>query len=439
VPVQRKRRLELIAASVLALAGAALAAYLLIGSRAGTDQAPSPAPAIVIREQQELTTGDLGFPSFATKNTTRVAGPDPAADAAGVALAVFPSTGGVKGPTAVSLVADDDWAGGIAVSSLTAPPIGAPVLVSGADDVPSFTVDALRGLSPAGSDRTAGKQAFDVGSASVPLGLEAQRVPGASAAAVGASVDRLRQRLTGADPKHFVVVSSEKPQFAMPAAGWAARSGDPVLFASRGEVPKPTLAALRRHPDAPVYILGPPSVISDEALAAVRKISTSVERIAADDPIQNAVAFARFAGGDFGWDINDPGHGFVIANVDRPLDAAAAAPLSAAGTWGPLLLTDDPTEVPPALREYLLDVKPGYVGNPTRAVYNHVWLIGGQEAISVAFQAQVDDLAELVQVRSGLGSGLGPPPGTPEDEQPQAGPSKGPAGQPMTTKGRDKP
>ncbi len=426
MPAERKRRLGLIAASVLALAGAALAAYLLIDPRADPDGPPSPAPAVVIREQQELTTGDLGFPSFATKNTTRVAGPDPAADAAGVALAAFPSTGGVMGPAAVSLVADDDWAGGIAASSLTAAPIGAPVLVTGADDVPSFTVDALRGLSPAGSERTAGKQVFAVGSASVPQGLGAERVPGASAAAVGAAVDRLRQRLTGADPKHFVVASSEKPQFAMPAAGWAARSGDPVLFASRREVPKPTLAALRRHPDASVYVLGPPSVISDQALDPVRKISTSVERIAAEDPVQNAIAFARFAGGDFGWDINDPGHGFVIANLDRPLDAAAAAPLSAAGTWGPLLLTDDPSEVPSALREYLLDVKPGYVGNPTRAVYNHVWLIGGQDAISVAFQAQVDDLAELVQVRSGLGSGLGPPPGTPEHEQPQGGPSKGP-------------
>jgi hypothetical protein len=58
--------------------------------------------------------------------------------------------------------------------------------------------------------------------------------------------------------------------------------------------------------------------------------------------------------------------------------------------------------------------------------------------ISVAFQAQVDDLAELVQVRSGLGTGLGPPPGTPEHEQPQTGSSKG-SRQPMTTTGRDKP
>ena len=69
------------------------------------------------------------------------------------------------------------------------------------------------------------------------------------------------------------------------------------------------------------------------------------------------------------------------------------------------------------MRSYLLDVKPGYVNDPTRAVYNHVWLIGDQDAISVGFQSQVDDLAEVVQVRSGGTGGLGPPPGAPEHEQ----------------------
>jgi hypothetical protein len=203
-----------------------------------------------------------------------------------------------------------------------------------------------------------------------------------------------------------------------------------VLFASTNQVPKPTLAAIRRHPDAPVYVLGPPSVISEASLAPIRKAAASVERISGDDPVQNAIAFARFAGGDFGWDINDPGHGFVIANTSRPLDAAAAAPLSASGTWGPLLLTENAADVPPALRAYLLDVKPGYVGNPTRAVYNHVWLVGDHDAISVGFQAQIDDLAEVVQVRSGLGTGLGPPPGTPEHEQPQSGSQGSPSTKP---------
>ena len=127
----------------------------------------------------------------------------------------------------------------------------------------------------------------------------------------------------------------------MPAAAWAARSGDPVLFVKRETAPKPTLDALRRHRGVPVYVLGPPSVISDKALEAVRKLSPSTRRIGAHDPVENAIAFARYASGSFGWDINDPGHGFVIANASRPLDAAAAAPLSASGTWGPLLITDE--------------------------------------------------------------------------------------------------
>ena len=127
----------------------------------------------------------------------------------------------------------------------------------------------------------------------------------------------------------------------MPAAAWAARSGDPVLFVAKDAAPKPTLAALRRDKRVPVYVLGPASAISDKALEQVRKVAPGAKRIGAEDPVQNAIAFARYASGSFGWDINDPGHGFVIANAGRPLDAAAAAPLSASGDWGPLLITDD--------------------------------------------------------------------------------------------------
>ena len=67
-----------------------------------------------------------------------------------------------------------------------------------------------------------------------------------------------------------------------------------------------------------------------------------------------------------------------------PANAAAAAPLSASGTWGPLLLTKDPDTLPGKVRSYFLDVKPGYTDDPTRAFYNHVWLIGDQEEINSA-------------------------------------------------------
>jgi hypothetical protein len=223
-------------------------------------------------------------------------------------------------------------------------------------------------------------------------------VDGGSAAATAASITALRDRLFGSAPAHIVLAPAGRPDFAMPAAAWAARSGDPVLFAAGDELPEPTVAALKRHPKAPVYVLGPSSAISSKAVREIAKVGGKVHRVSGEDPVANAIAFARYADGGFGWNVNDPGHGFVLARDDSPLDAAAAAPLSASGTWGPLLLTDSATTLPAALREYFLDVKPGYTTNPTRAFYNHVWVIGDQEAIDVNQQAQVNELAELAKI-----------------------------------------
>src|SRR5262249_18635528 len=151
--------------------------------------------------------------------------------------------------------------------------------------------------------------------------------------------------------------------------------------------------------------LGPTSVSSDGVFAGLRKLVPNVARIQGPDPVTNAIAFARYHQGTFGWNIIDPGHGLVIASVSSPLDAASAAPLSASGTWGPLLLTDSANAVPPPLPSYLLDIKPGYQTDPTRAFYNHAWLIGDTGTIGVDFQAEIDDLLEVAKVQSGSGVG----------------------------------
>ncbi len=415
--VSRRPRPAVLGAALVAIAALGVGGYLLVDSRGGEDQPGSaPAPTAVVHERQPDAAADLGFPAFATKNTTRVAGADPVADAAGVALAVFPSTGGVEGPDAVTLVNGGDWPSGIAAASLMAPPVQAPILISATDSVPSLTADAMQALAPAGSAATDGHQVLAIGSAATPSGVRVERVSGGNPAELAAAIERLREALTGQPPQHILLLGSEQPRYAMPAAAWAARSGDPVLFVERDSVPEPTLEALRRADHAPVYALGPPAAISDEVLKRVGEVSSSVARVGAEDPVQNATAFARYVNGSFGWNVNDPGHGFVIASDSRPLDAAAAAALSASGDWGPLLLTDDPGRVPSALHGYLLDLKPGYISDPTRAVYNHIWLIGDQDAISVGFQAQVDDLAEVAQVRSGAGAGLAPRAGRSEHE-----------------------
>ena len=421
--LSRHRRL---AAGVLVavLVAGGLGAYLATG---GDDDpppggGPAPAPQVVVKEVVvPEDTGDLGFPTFATKNTTRVSGSDAVADAAAVALAVHPSTGGVPGPDAVTLVDADDWPAAVAAASLVGEPVGAPLLVTEADELPPLTGSAIRQLAPKGSAATAGRQVFVIGAAAAPEGYETLAVEGDDAAELADEIDQLRDRLAG-KPEHIVVTSSEAAAYAMPAAGWAARSGDPVLFTEKESLPKATIEALRRNDGVPVFVLGPESVISEETMKEIEHVAPSAVRIGAEGAVENAIAFARYTKGDFGWNINDPGHGMVITNTDRPLDAAVASPLSASGTWGPILVTDDGSALPGSLRDYLLDLKPGYEDDPTRAIYNHVWLIGDTTALSVDLQAEADELAEVAPVTSGGGSTLGPAPGTPEstpDDEPQ--------------------
>ncbi len=410
-PKAPKRRRKPIPAALKAIAGLFLLAAVFIvaailGGRGGgseSSETPAPvseAPSTPAEAPASRTPEELGYPAFATANTTRVGGPDPASNAAGVALATYPSTEPSQQPPAVTLVDADDWRSAIAASVLMATPLGAPVLISEASDLPEPTAQALDALNPQGDKKTKGVQAFAIGAASTPSDLKVKQVGGGGTAGA-AAIAELRDELFGGAPQHIVIAPSAEPAFAMPAAAWAARSGDPVLFAGKDKLPAPTASALARHPKTPVYVLGPSSAISSDVVREIAKIDSDVRRISGEDPVANAIAFARYADGSFGWNINDPGHGFVVASSADPLDAAAAAALSASGTWGPLLLTDSADTLPAALRGYLLDVKPGYTTDPTRAFYNHVWVIGDQEAISVNEQAEIDGLAALAKIGGG--------------------------------------
>ncbi len=416
-PSTPKRRRKPIPAALKAIAGlVAVAVVFLVAAVLGgggssnegpSKPAPVPAPeATEETNQQEETPAaeaaeELGYPAFATNNTTRVGGSDPAATAAGVSLAVFPATTPAQRPAAVTLVDEGDWQGAIAAAVLMAAPSRAPLLVSSGDGVPDPTSQAVAALDPQGNQGTGGAQAFAIGEVETPDGLKTTRVKDDDPAALAAAIAALRERLSGGPPHNVVLAPEGEPALAMPAAAWAARSGDPVLFSDSKRLSPATAKALKRHPKVPVYVLGPSSAISSAVVREVSKIDSRVRRVSGEDPVANAIALARYADGDFGWNVNDPGHGFVVARSDSPLDAAVAAPLSASGTWGPLLLTDDAGTLPAALREYLLDIKPGYTTNPTRAFYNHVWVIGDQEAIDVNQQAEIDQLAELAKIGGG--------------------------------------
>jgi hypothetical protein len=409
-PKAKKAAAPKLLAGLVVLALVFIVAALIGGSggdggedSAGESPAPAPLTTTTAEGPGEETAAEaaeaLGYPSFATANTTRIAGSDAASHAAGAALAVFPSTTPSQRPAAVTLVSEEDWAGAIAASVFMAPPVRAPLLFSSSEELPEISEQALEALEPRGGKATGGASLFSVG----PLAYPGKAVPidSGDPARTAAQIATMRDRLHGGPPDHFVIASSARPDFAIPAAAWAARSGDPILFTGAKKLPPPTAALLEENPKVPVYALGPESVISPDVFREIDKIVKRVERVAGKDPVANALAFARYDDRDFGWNVNDPGHGFVLARSGAPADAAAAVPLSAAGTWGPLLLTDNAATLPAEVRSYFLDVKPGYTTDPTRAFYNHVWVIGDQEAIDVNQQAEVNELAELAKIGGG--------------------------------------
>jgi hypothetical protein len=382
---------------VVALAAAALAGAATAGACGKDDGGGGGGgPVLGKKGSEQGASRQLGFPAFATKNTTRVGGADPVADAAGVARAVYSGTSSTTRPPAVALVGADDWQAGVAAAVLMSPPVRAPVLLSSGSSLPEASAEALSGMDPTGTRAVDGAQVIRVGGVAKPGGYKTTSVSGSNPYRVAAEIDRLNAAAVGRSSDRVVIASGEQAQFAMPAAGWAAKSGDPVLFVRRNEIPRETLTALRGHQAPRIYVLGPPQVISDRVVDRLRRLG-SVTRIGARDPVANAIAFARFVDGRFGWGVVDPGHGLVFVNASRPLDAAAAAPLSATGTYGPLLLVEG-NQLPRQLVQYLLDIQPGYERDPVRGVYNHGWLIGDENAISVADQARIDSLLEIVPV-----------------------------------------
>jgi hypothetical protein len=359
-------------------------------------QAPSPSA----KDNGEGASTDLGLPFIATKNTTRIAGADPIADAAGVARAVFPAATDDTRPNAVALIDARDWRAGIAGAVLASTPVRAAVLLSDGAKLPAATEDALKALRPTGAKSPGGAQIVRVGNVARPAGLRTTEIAGRDAFALARALDAFQTAARGSPSDRVLVVSADAPAFAMPAAAWAAKAGDPVLFVRRDEVPAETRAALQSHQQPHIYVLGPPSTISATTLNDLKRLGT-VKRIGADDPIDNAIAFARYVDPSFGWGVVDPGHGLVFARTDRPLDAAAAAPLSVSGSYGPLLVVASSTSLDGALGQYLLDIQPGYTRDPVRGVYNHGWLIGDDRAISVATQARIDSLLEIKKAQTG--------------------------------------
>jgi hypothetical protein len=376
-----------------------LLAFLLAGCDLGDEETQPPQPGVPAQDVE--TTEELGA-SAATRNTVRLGGGDEAADAAGVANALYPSPGDGARPTAVALVDQDDWVTGVAASVLAGPPIGAPLLLTDGDELPDVTEQTLERLDPSGSDLSRDAQVIRLGpGVARPEGFRTALLEGGNPFQRAAEVDRFISAARGRPSNDVVLYSADSAEWAMPAAAWAARAGDAVLPVRGNKIPAPIRKALAAHERPNVYLLGPQRIISARVADQLEsaRLARAVNRIEGPTPVENAIAFARYEKGDFGWGIAVPGYNFTVANLSRPLNAAAAASLATNGVFAPLLLTDEAANLPKPLEDYFLSVQPGYEDDPGEAVYNRAWILGDEEAISSRQQAQIDRTTELIPVQ----------------------------------------
>jgi hypothetical protein len=359
-----------------------------------------------------------------TTNTTRLGGADAAVDAAAVAMTVYPGLTPASRPAAVVLVAEADWPAAIAASDLAAAPLGAPILYTRGAQLPDPTARALRAMHPTGAPALGGAQVIRVGTtAPPPNGYRTITVAaGGGGAQIAAAVQRLATQAQRKQPAQAILLAEgADPALQMPAAGLAAESGAPILFAGATAVPAPTAAALAGLSHPAIYVLGAPAIGAGVVSALgrfgrVTQVGTAESAVAsggaeAGDPVANAIAVSRFSDGMFGWGVREAGHGLAFISVSRPLDAPAAALLSSHGDYAPLLLLSSGGSLPSALASYLSDIQPGYTPSapPVREVYNHGWLMGDETAISARVQAEIDAILEIAPRSASPGPAPPPP------------------------------
>jgi hypothetical protein len=312
------------------------------------------------------------------KNATRVGGGDDREVAAAVLRIAFPATRAENRPGTVVAV-PADWRGALATTPLIARPLNAALWIQ---DLPGMEAEASR-----------------LG------GLEVPPPAGADPAAIAAAVDERRARSGGGLARAVMIAAADAdPRWSLPAGAYAARTGTPILFVTRGGVPPATAAALRRrNGGAAIFVLGPEEVVAERVLLELRSFGT-VRRIAGSDPYENAVRFAEFhdEAAGFGWGHSGRGArrfsatSTILVNGDSWKDGVAAAHLARGGKSGPLLLTPR-DRLPPVVDNYLWRQRPRFASTPAEGPFNHVWIVGGFDRISYGVQAWADYSQEIEQ------------------------------------------
>ena len=329
------------------------------------------------------------------ENAARVGGIGAADVAAGATMAVYPPDGGDR-PSSWFLVRDDRWTDAVVAAQFATKPINAGLGVIDKDYVPTPTVDMLARVTVTGFPKGKGLEAAVLGKAGtdVFIALKDRKL----------KMTQLKERTPfvlaekvvpfhgGGARKYsssIVVASADERSYALPAAAWAAYSGDALVLTERDAVPAATRRVIAQREkltlERPtIYVIGPEDVISESVVAELSAYG-EVKRVAGDSAVETAIALARYRDSDtlFGWGLRHAPANFSLVNADDWADAVGAFTFAAKGPQAPLLLTDSAERLPAPLERYLDDL--------SGSQPSHGFVFGDAESISSAQFQQFDE------------------------------------------------
>lgn len=232
------------------------------------------------------------------------------------------------------------------------------------------------GASPGVSDEGAGDgvttQAGD-------LDFRVERLVGSDRFGTAAQVS-LRFHSPGV-PVAYVTSGTDFPD-ALSAGPAADRQGGPVLFVRPDSVPTATMHELRRLDPGRIVVVGGPSAVSDDVLAALRGLTDGgVTRLAGTTRFGTSAAVSRAT--------FPAGAATVWVSTGRNWPDALSAGAAAAVQDSPVLLVDS-TSVPGVVRDEIVRLAP-----------DRILVVGGPSAVG---DAVVRDLATIATTERVAGS-----------------------------------
>jgi hypothetical protein len=336
----------------------------------------------------------------ATTETTRVPYSQPEPLSIAVSQLVFPSTKVSWRPNAVIVFTGNDFRSAIPAVSLVHHPIHAALLYSQSPTLSQEVLQEIWRLQPTGKHTPAHviavgpfqQEAIDrlheLGYTTLLFGSEnpvLQSVHIAQWRKQFLPIFQWEMIL-----KNTLLVPLETVEEALPALGFSAHRGTPILYTYRDELPPLTRRYLQRENGRNISIVGTEKTVSATVEEACRRIVNGiVERFDGEAPGELAVNFARkrSQATGMGWGRNQPMKGDVFTFF--PADwrfAMIASSLSHMGKHAPLLPLHG-EQLPDWYVRYLQYLRPR--AREPQPPFMHAFLLGDLSQIPLATEVQI--------------------------------------------------